>query len=198
MTATLERVPIPPTQDRSRVRERFHAAYLHLQDLSAAGIGAARVSELTSIGLTTINNIACKQPRNWARREVLEAILAVPVDPLRLARDAAFIDGTGTRRRIQAMSVMGWPLQNQADTSGIPPTTYPRLRYAQRVHARHARAVDRLYNDRRYRRGASTKAGRFARRREWVGPDAWTDETIDDPHAHPYVHTLPSAEPGQR
>ncbi len=195
MTAALDpSPPIPPTRDRSGVRERFHAAYLHLRDLSAAGIGSARVAELTGIGLTTIDNVAWRH-ETWARRKVLDAILAVPVDPLRLARDSAFIDGTGTRRRIQALSTMDWHLQYQADAAGIPPTSYPRLRYARRVHARHARAVASLYEATKNRRGRSPQTGRFARRHQWPGPEAWTGETIDDPHARPYAHTVHPAEP---
>ena len=104
-----------------------------------------------------------------------------------LARGPLMTDGTGTRRRLQALAVMGWrqkDIADQVDTA----TTYigalmvkPGGRVRLETAAKVAALYDRWWNE----TGPSTSTAKRARGKGWLPPLAWDDDTIDDPSARP-------------
>lgn len=100
---------------------------------------------------------------------------------------SAYIDVTGTRRRLEALATLGWTVAALAQHAGLRKTllddwrraTYPRIR---RDH--HDR-IAALYRELCDREGPSASARIRARKAGLPGPTAWDTHTIDDPHARP-------------
>lgn len=107
--------------------------------------------------------------------------------------DAARIDATGTRRRIQALQVRGFNLVAIAGKAGIAARYFQKAVNADKVTARVARAVRNVYGcwwsadpcDHGVKQWVADRTRSAAQRNGWYGPLAWDDDTIDDPNAMP-------------
>lgn len=97
------------------------------------------------------------------------------------------IDATGTRRRIQALMVLGWPLRTiMADKLGYSPKSYPhRLATAPRVTPGLAKRVAALYDELSMTPGPSKRTRNRALQAGFLPPLAWDDDRIDDPTYQP-------------
>lgn len=112
--------------------------------------------------------------------------------------DYARIDPTGTRRRVQALATLGWTHVYLAGQVGVAPTNFRRAMCQERVTARFARAVHQIYNELWMRapqehevsEGMVVRTVRAARRKNWPGPLAWDDDTIDNPQAQPQTDAV--------
>lgn len=93
------------------------------------------------------------------------------------------IDATGTRRRLQALAVMGWPFKEVARRAGVmlkPSRFWPEGSRVNKVTAaRIARAFDELHMT----PGPSTITRDRAMKKGWVSTLAW--DNIDDPDEVP-------------
>lgn len=100
-------------------------------------------------------------------------------------------DGTATARRLRALvrgdGQTGWPLAElgaRLNCTEQAVRQWANQRY-RNVHVdTHAR-VAALYRQLAETPGPSTDAAERAGQWGWHGPDAWTDQTIDDPNAEP-------------
>lgn len=99
------------------------------------------------------------------------------------------VDVTGTRRRLQALAVIGWSPALLATRLGWrAPNSVRNLMSATgpaQVNIRTAAAVCALYDDLAMTAGPSMRARRHAERAGWVPPLAWDDANLDDPAAGP-------------
>jgi hypothetical protein len=104
-------------------------------------------------------------------------------------RWAGHLDPTGTVRRIRALSTVGWSCLIVAREMGVDAGFLREIARGerQRVHANTAGAVARIYDEWCTGDGPSRQAIGWARKKGWLGPEAWSDETIDDPAAEPYA-----------
>lgn len=164
----------------------------HLLELRARGIGYCRAAELAGVGRAcTARIVEGHQPS--VKRPIAEAILAVPLDADPYPR--AFIDATGTRRRIQALACLGWSFPAQLALLGRSTNLRNGLRdilSGGKTTAPTAKAVRDLY-DRLWDKPPQpvtaaqkitvTKTRRLAERKGWAPPLAWDD--IDDPECVP-------------
>mgnify|MGYP000116654497 CR=1 FL=1 len=112
----------------------------------------------------------------------------------------AYIDGTGTRRRLQALTAAGWSLTRLATHLGVTPRNLlSTMTSSGDVTAARAATVVALY-DRlwdadpaigatRYQRAGIPVTKRAAARHGWPPPLAWDDDQIDDPTATPHTTT---------
>jgi hypothetical protein len=109
---------------------------------------------------------------------------------LELAGDRASVDGTGTRRRLEALVAIGWPATHLARKLRVSPPTAFRILRGYPVTAGTAKRVRKLYDDmwdhpapesreRKIALGIAAKRGYFS-------PLAWDDDEIDDPKARPH------------
>jgi transcriptional regulator with XRE-family HTH domain len=103
-------------------------------------------------------------------------------------------DPTGVARRLRALAVCGWSVRALAAEVGATTVDVGRWQKGeQRVHVdslyRIAAAYERLRDEKPPgERPARTR--NEAARKGWVGPDAWDDDTIDDPGASPRTETV--------
>lgn len=171
----------------------------HLRDLTRHGITVATISAVTGVAKTTIINI------NTGR---LTRVQAGTAHALQTATWAACHraaphhqskqPATGTTRRLQALAYIGWNTWAIARETGIDNSTIYRHQHGwfPRITATHAKAITDFYDrawgtpppaPTHYHRGHITLARKQARDNGWVGPLAWDDDTIDNPHATPHT-----------
>lgn len=180
-----------PFVDAEPVRE-------HVLSLKAAGMGNLRISELSNVSMKVIAGLLYgtegRPPSRKVRVQTMQRLTAVRVS-LEVMAPRARVDATGTRRRIQALTVLGWPQSVLAERLGMERSNINSIT-RNRTHVEVATALavrslyDELWNQRpperdRRERWAASIARNLAAERGWAPPLAWDDETIDDPTAEP-------------
>jgi hypothetical protein len=177
-----------PLTDAEPVRQ-------HLRTLMAAGISYYRVADMIGTDYANLTGIlyakGSRAPRKRIKTTTATLILAIsPQTEITPQR----VDATGTRRRLQALIVMGWPQRTLALLLGrTGGGTLNQLLTADFVYSTTANSVRRLYANLRAAdpethgvSSASAKRTRtYSRRQGWHGPLAWDTDTIDDPAAQP-------------
>ncbi|TYK45190.1 sigma-70 family RNA polymerase sigma factor [Actinomadura decatromicini] len=174
----------------------------HVRRLQEFGVGWMTVARLSGVPRGSMSKLLYGDgPRGMApskrvRPATAAALLAIEPSMDVLA-DGAMVDGTGTRRRMQALVAIGWPQARLAERLGVDRTNLNKaLRGDMPVRCRTARAARALYDelwdepppaDGHREKIASNRARNYARDRGWVPPLAWDDDTIDDPAAVPDV-----------
>lgn len=146
-----------------------------------------------------------RPPTCKTRKETALAILTL-WPSLATLPDAARIDPSGTRRRVQALATRGWTQRFVAERVGCAPSNFRRNLCQARVTARFARAVRDVYDelcmrnptDEEVPQDMAERTVREARSKGWEGPLAWDDDTIDNPSALPMTDALmPTATEGE-
>src|SRR4051794_36009730 len=182
-----------PFTDAGAVRD-------HLIALRAAGIGVERIAQLTGLSLSHIRDLASTRPGASAttrkvRRATADRILAIPVGSATRAPRSR-VPALGTRRRLQALARLGWPLDLLADQLKRRPTSLRRSMDGNTVTADTARSAV-LYarleatgppEITAVQRAASDAMRREAAQRGWPSPLRW-----DDIDADPAPSTTPPA-----
>ncbi|RSN13778.1 hypothetical protein DMH25_08295 [Streptomyces sp. WAC 01325] len=101
------------------------------------------------------------------------------------------VHAAGTRRRVQALAVAGWPMHRLARETGLAGSSIAWLMNAPNVPVSRARIVAALYARLSLANpvlcGVAPAIARAARDRAvaagWAPASAWDDDTIDDPSA---------------
>ncbi|MFF9175929.1 hypothetical protein [Streptomyces sp. NPDC014793] len=180
-----------PFIDATPVRE-------HLLELYAAGFTPHRVSVITDIDWNTVRlytQAAPRQGRGMIRQttpEFAAKILAIKPEPTLPGR----VDPTGTRRRIQALVAIGWPLKELGPHIGVKPDHVRRIiKRNEQVFGTTAQATadayDRLRNSQPRKHGVSeigvARARKYAKEHRWAPPSYWAErmDVIDDPDFEP-------------
>ena len=170
----------------------------HVRALMAYGIGWMRIARLAGVPQGTVEKLlyGCPPrglaPSKRVRPETADKLLAVRPDPALLA-DAADTDGTGTRRRLQALVAAGWPQTHLAKQLGMHRANFGKTLHSARVLVATERAVrdlyDELWNLDPREHGVATRyydqARAIAHTNRWAPVGAWDDDTIDQPDAFP-------------
>lgn len=164
----------------------------HVQRLRREGLGVQRIAQLAGVSGQVLQALLYGHPSlglppsRKMRAANADKILAVHAGR---KPGRGWILATGTRRRMQALAAVGWPLSWLEKESGLPGGHGHRLAHAgdeQRVTVQTAQAVaavyDRLWNADPLEAGvpaaASTRIRNVAARRGWLPPLAW-DDLID-------------------
>ncbi|MDH6448249.1 hypothetical protein M2155_000657 [Streptomyces sp. SAI-119] len=167
----------------------------HLINLREQGISSAQVAAIAGLYTATVNgflyDLNNNRPRKKrATREVAEKILAVTADQ----GMAHLVDSTGTRRRLQALARLGWPMKALGPHIGVNPATVNRLALQAHVYGRTAKAVTQCYEQLRNQKpeehgvvpGLARRIRNWAEREGWRDPQWWEDYGhIDDPDFDP-------------
>lgn len=106
-----------------------------------------------------------------------------------------FIDATGTRRRLQALAVMGWGWAELGRRLGQEGTNIGyTARIRNNVYPETAAKIKAIYDELSMLPAPVTRANSVVRTRArakgWLPPLAWDDETMDDPYTLPMGLTV--------
>lgn len=164
-----------------------HAAPVreHLVALRAAGVGVERIAQLTGLSLSHVRALASAHA--WTtikvRQDTAARILAVTANPSTRASRSQ-VPALGTRRRLQALPRLGWPLESIAQQLGRRPASLRRSMAGATVTAHTARTVAELYSrlegtappeQTAEQRNAAAAVRQEAVLRSWPPPLAWDD-----------------------
>ncbi|MFE5368122.1 hypothetical protein [Streptomyces mirabilis] len=168
----------------------------HLRALKEYGVSAQRISEVSGLHPAVIGGILYDfgdhKRRERIRTETAAAIFAVQ-PRFEYIHDRHVIDGTATRRRLQALAAIGFPFRRLGEHLPLHPVQVGHTARSEKVQAGTHRAVAAAYKklahqnptEHGIRPGTALKIRRYAQAQGWAPPIAWDDDTIDDPNAHP-------------
>lgn len=173
----------------------------HIAMLMGYGIGMKRIAALAGVSNATLGKIMYgHKPTNTPPRARVEARVADLVLSVKPTLDnlgmTVTVDGTGTRRRIQALICIGWSQSRIGEQLGMAPSNFNKTINSDHVQAETARKVkalyERLWNQPQtgtdwHSKSSATRARNYAQAHGWLPPLAWDDETIDDPATTPAV-----------
>jgi lambda repressor-like predicted transcriptional regulator len=159
----------------------------HAERLSARGWTQTQIAAASGLHQTTVSLILSARFAGCSRTTAA-AILNIRLDQdPPIAR--SLVDTTGTRRRLQALAVLGYSLPEIARQSGVAERALRTVLEGLRPHTRITTAsrVARLYRQLATRPAPPTRYAEKARNQAmaagWHGPMAWAD--IDDPACVP-------------
>lgn len=171
----------------------------HLYRLRAAGVSPYRVALMAGVDDWTVRAFMPSSTGRRARKhttspEIAAKILAITPEQA----SSAYIDGTGTRRRIQALAANGWPVRRLSEHLGLNETYIGDLNGRQHdrpvfatTAEKVARAYDKLKKQRPERHGIEPRVVKrirsLAAGKRWAPPRYWDrfPGAIDDPHFKP-------------
>lgn len=170
----------------------------HVRALGEFGIGWMRLATIAGVPRGSVSKLLYGDPqRNMApSKRILpkNALALLAVQPtLDNLGDGAAIDGTGTRRRLQALVAKGWSQSELACRLGMERASFSTTITGGLVRAHTVRAVMALY-DQLWREDPAAHgvprrwieaSRRHALARGWAPVGAWDDDQIDNPDAFP-------------
>ena len=151
----------------------------HLRQLLAAGWTRLEIAEQSGVNRRTLYGVLTGR-LSFVNRHTATAILAVRPEEL-----PTRILPTGTMRRLQGLSAVGWTIRQTAHDTGLHEQFLRDVlggRY-RRISRPQADAVKRVCRARYLTPGPSRTARTVAAKRGWVPVTAWED--IDDPACRP-------------
>lgn len=164
----------------------------HLAKLRAAGLGIRTIEKHTGVDDSTLRALAAGQYRR-IDASTAERLLAMPLDTTVAA--GAVVDGTGSRRRLQALIAIGWSESKLAAQLGLTTFSVHWLFEGNNTTRETADSIRDLYErvwdtpppqDTTGDKAAATRSINRAARNDWPPPLAWDDDTIDDPATEPH------------
>ena len=156
----------------------------HVAELMAAGMSFKAIA-LTA-GWASRNALADSMTRNRVMPRTLARVLAVHPE-LDNRRDA-YVDATGSARRLQALAVNGWPTRNLAKQLGHKdPATIQHIANGKTptIRLRTKDGIRALFDELWDQPGPSKRTADIAKARGWLPALAWDDDLIDRPEHQP-------------
>lgn len=166
----------------------------HVEQLLAAGLGTRRIADLAGVSRLSIQRLLNGRgdigtgPTKMLRRTTAAKLLAVPAPEISWhnAARAALVDGTGTRRRLQALIADGHTLTALDVALGWSRGSLSKiLNRPGPVTAGTAHSVAELFARLQLTPGADERSRRRGALNGWALPMQWDEDEIDDPHATP-------------
>lgn len=157
----------------------------HVAVLRASGMGYRSIEAAAGVSRSTMNAVIGRPGRAAKRVRSATAERILAVRPERATSSS--IDGTGTRRRLQALVAIGWSHRALGDRMGMTAPNLGRVihGYCDQVLVRTARQVAELYDDLSMTPGPDPRSAARAAAAGWSPPLCWDDDSIDDPAASP-------------
>lgn len=162
----------------------------HVDALYAAGMSQWDIT--LAAGWKSRNALADAYRRAKVTPRTMARVLAVQAPPA--SRRNGYVDATGSRRRLQALAVMGWPTREIAARLGnLDAQTYVYIANGRTktIRRRTEQAIAALYDELWDQPGPSARTRSIALRKGWLPPLAWDDDAMDDPAAEPHVDGVP-------
>jgi lambda repressor-like predicted transcriptional regulator len=156
-----------------------HPVIQHIHTLKKRGWTNPEIADTADVDRRTIHNVLHGEVATVHQRTA-RAILALRPDdaPNR-------VPAIGTRRRLEALAVMGWPMAHIGAEAGIRGTQVTEIVVGRRkrIPREQAQAVERIFRERALKAGPSKRTRTIALRNGWVTALAWDD--IDNPDEKP-------------
>lgn len=168
----------------------------HLQALAAVGMPRKGVEQALGLQPNALRHVTSGTygygPGKKVTREIGQAVLDF-WPKLEDFPDSATVDPTGTRRRVEALAVVGWSRAELAKRAERPYCSFKNSLRFERTSVPVAKLVVRLYDelwnqrpeDHGIRPWVAERCRRQARAAGFHGPLAWDDGLIDNPSALP-------------
>ena len=156
----------------------------HVAALMAAGMSLQAIA-LTA-GWASRNALADAMTRKRVTPRTLARVLAV--HPELDNRKDAYVDATGSARRLQALAVNGWPSRNLAKQLGHKdPMTIQHVANGKTptIRLRTKDGIRGLFDELWDQPGPSKRTADIAKARGWLPALAWDDDLIDRPDHQP-------------
>jgi len=156
----------------------------HVAELMAAGMSFKAIA--LAAGWSSRNALAESMTRDRVMPRTLARVLAVRIDSDN--RRDAYVDATGSRRRLQALAVNGWSTRSLATRLGHKhPTTVQDIASGKTptIRLRSMDAIRDLYEQLWDQPGPSERTAAIAKGKGWLPALAWDDDLIDDPGHEP-------------
>jgi hypothetical protein len=156
----------------------------HVAELMAAGMSFKAIA--LASGWSSRNALADAMTRKRVMHKTMNRVLAVRIDSDN--RRDAYVDATGSARRIQALAVNGWPSRNLAKQLGYKdPATIQNIASGKTptIRLRTKDAIRDLYERLWDQPGPSVRAANLAKAKGWMPALAWDDDLIDRPDHQP-------------
>lgn len=179
----------------------------HVNALRAAGMGRRTIVKRSGVAASVVTSLLYGRARSDGKgrsgplqritKANSEALLAVPFPAVEDLAPSTVVDGTGSRRRLQALIAIGWTNRQLSARLGLQESNFGTLLHGRLnpnvTAARHVQVkalYEELWNTPAPAGVNRTRQLAKAAREGWVPPLAWDDETIDDPQARPYGEQL--------
>lgn len=162
----------------------------HVDALVAAGMSQWDIA--IAAGWKSRNALADAYRRAKVTPRTMQRVLAVTAPPVQ--RRNGYVDATASRRRLQALAVMGWPTRQIAARLGnLDAQTYVYIANGRTrtIRRRTQEAIAELYDELWDVPGPSQRTRSIALGKGWLPPLAWDDDDIADPAATPHVDGIP-------
>ena len=156
----------------------------HVAMLMESGMSFKAIA-LTA-GWSSRNALADAMTRKRVTPRTLARVLAVHPE-LDNRRDA-YVDATGSARRLQALAINGWPTRNLAKQLGHKdPATIQHIANGKTptIRLRTKDDIRRLFDELWDQPGPSKRTADIAKARGWLPALAWDDDLIDRPDHEP-------------
>lgn len=168
-------------------------ARAHVNNLRAAGLSLKHLASLSGVARGTLDALVYGEPSRQApptakvHARTEQRLLAVAFDISTLPSTAR-IAATGSRRRLQALGVLGWSSLALAAQTSLTERTLRGVLTANAVSVATASEIVRLYEQLRSRqppsrsgaeRDQAVARARQARASGWLPPQAWDDIDSD-------------------
>ncbi|MFE0088807.1 hypothetical protein [Streptomyces sp. NPDC059016] len=159
----------------------------HVRRYADLGWSRRQIALLAGTSETTIIDLLSGKAKHL-NPDSAEAIRALPAEPANIP-GRAYFDATGTIRRGRALYRIGHQVADMAAELGLHADSLSEIlhRDGGLVLASTAHNMTDLYKRLRWTPGKFIANRTRATNRDWHGPLAWEDATIDDPTAKPDV-----------
>lgn len=166
----------------------------HYTALQQAGMSVVAIAQASGINRSTLYRLGAWESGHawgsgWCEMETYRRVMAIPV-PEVMTESAVRVHGIGTRRRLQALAAIGYSASHVGREFGISGSAVALTMKHEYVNASTAARVKELFDRWQLTPGPSDAVRRLAKRRGYLPPLAWDEDTIDDPNAQPYDMTV--------
>lgn len=156
-----------------------------VHELLAAGWNQRQIADAANCSERAISE-AAQRIHPTMPRTTLQQILAIdPGQPV--PQPLQYADATGSRRRLQALLVIGHPARDIAAAVGLNagPLVLIARGIRQQVRPNTRERITAIYPAWTRAPGTCDRTRTWAQKYGWHGPLAWDSNTIDDPNAQP-------------
>lgn len=163
----------------------------HIRTLLNQGMTKAEIAHHAAMAHQTLTRILDGQ--QTIINTTSDAILNVT--PAARTKPEGRTNATGSRRRIQALAAIGYPLEEQARRAGLHHDKPRHLLKQKYVGTDIAEAITNLFDRLQLTPNpipsrAATQARTIAQANGWLPPLAWDEDLIDNPNHHGYAKDI--------